>query len=178
MKTALVIGGGKQGSVIARDLISDGVSVTVADLVNPAIPNSNFISFNVFGINEVEAVKLFKQFDVIVSALPGHVSDKCTKIIAGAGVRCVDLSFTDTDPMINNTEAKESGSLIIPDCGLAPGLPNFIIGNALKRLKSFKNVIFYVGGIAQDKTKPYGYVTSWSVADLVTEYYCPARMII
>jgi saccharopine dehydrogenase-like NADP-dependent oxidoreductase len=34
-----------------------------------------------------------------------------------------------------------------------------------------------VGGVAQDKSRPYGYVVTWSLDDLVEEYTRPARIV-
>src|SRR5256885_2037741 len=35
----------------------------------------------------------------------------------------------------------------------------------------------YVGGVAQDRTRPYGYVVTWSIEDLLEEYVRPARVV-
>jgi saccharopine dehydrogenase-like NADP-dependent oxidoreductase len=35
----------------------------------------------------------------------------------------------------------------------------------------------YVGGVAQDRDRPYGYVITWSLEDLLEEYVRPARVV-
>jgi saccharopine dehydrogenase-like NADP-dependent oxidoreductase len=37
--------------------------------------------------------------------------------------------------------------------------------------------MIYVGGVAQDAARPYGYVVTWSVDDLLEEYTRPARIV-
>jgi len=73
--------------------------------------------------------------------------------------------------------ASDIGSLIIPDCGLAPGLPNLIIGNHLNEIGGLPNVSVYVGGVAANKAQPYGYVNTWSLDDLLEEYTRTARVV-
>jgi saccharopine dehydrogenase-like NADP-dependent oxidoreductase len=40
-----------------------------------------------------------------------------------------------------------------------------------------EEVLIRVGGVAQDRSAPYGYVITWSVDDLLAEYTRPARIV-
>jgi saccharopine dehydrogenase-like NADP-dependent oxidoreductase len=52
---------------------------------------------------------------------------------------------------------------IIPDCGLAPGLPSSVAGKAAR--EGWEAVRVYAGGLAASSSQvPYGYVRSFSTA--------------
>jgi saccharopine dehydrogenase-like NADP-dependent oxidoreductase len=65
---------------------------------------------------------------------------------------------------------------IAPDCGLAPGLSHLLAGD-LAREGALERLEILVGGVAQDQARPYGYVVTWSLDDLVEEYTRPARIV-
>jgi saccharopine dehydrogenase-like NADP-dependent oxidoreductase len=109
--------------------------------------------------------------------LPSELGAKPIQAVAEAGVDYVDLSFTDVDISYLNPLAMHSGSTILHDCGLAPGLPNLIVGRELKKHGTLKSVNIAVGGVAKDPTNAYGYVSTWSLADLWQEYTRTARFI-
>lgn len=89
----------------------------------------------------------------------------------------VDLSFCEEDAVSLDADARRAGVFILPDCGLAPGLSNLLVGKAVAEIGTPEEVHIAVGGIPQDPTRPYGYVVTWSVDDLVHEYTRPARII-
>ena len=65
----------------------------------------------------------------------------------------------------------------LPDCGLAPGLSHLLAGDAYARFGPPERLEILVGGVAQDPSRPYGYVVTWSLDDLVEEYTRPARFV-
>ena len=78
-------------------------------------------------------------------------------------------------PLTLDTAAARAGIAIVPDCGLAPGLSHLLVGDATGRHGTPVELEILVGGVAQDRLRPYGYVVTWSIDDLLEEYTRPAR---
>ena len=89
----------------------------------------------------------------------------------------VDVSFSAEDPMALDSAAARAGVAIVPDCGLAPGLSHLLVGDLTGRHGTPVELEILVGGVAQDRLRPYGYVVTWSLDDLLEEYTRPARYV-
>lgn len=121
-------------------------------------------------------VRLISQYDLAVGALPSRYGFQAMRAAIEARRSYVDLSFCPEDPLLLEAEARHAGVTIIPDCGLAPGLSNLIVGRAMAD-GPLDELHIQVGGIAEDSKRPYGYVVTWSVEDLLEEYTRPARIV-
>jgi len=174
----LVLGGGAQGRVIATDLARSlpGDSVAVADVRRPVLPE---------GVAYVEAdasdkaalARLIAGYDLAVGALPSRFGFGAMESAIEARRPLVDVSFAAEDPLSLDARAKQAGVTIAVDCGLAPGLSHLLSGDLVGRHGAPEKLEILVGGVAQDKTRPYGYVVTWSLDDLVEEYTRPARIV-
>jgi saccharopine dehydrogenase-like NADP-dependent oxidoreductase len=89
----------------------------------------------------------------------------------------IDLSFMAEDLFIFQKVAFEAGVKIIPDCGIAPGLSNMLIGKASSQLDHIQDAIIYVGGLPQKPKPPLNYKVTWCVEDLFEEYTRKAKII-
>lgn len=187
-KKILILGGGQQGKLIANTLDKyTKAKVVIADNRKVELDNKN-IETVYFDANDVNGKYqpvfgyFMKQFDVVVGCLPSHLGSRCVAVAAEYGVNYVDLSFTEEDLSKYNSLAKQTGAVIIPDSGVAPGLPNLIIGHLLGQREQLNSKILepiniYVGGNAFDTSLPLGYVKSWSLEDLFEEYFRNGRFI-
>jgi saccharopine dehydrogenase-like NADP-dependent oxidoreductase len=72
--------------------------------------------------------------------------------------------------------AKEKNVTVITDCGVAPGVSNFIIGRYNEEIKidSFE---CYVGGLPKKPKPPFYYKAPFSPVDVIQEYIRPARLV-
>ncbi|MEI9912373.1 MAG: saccharopine dehydrogenase C-terminal domain-containing protein [Bacteroidota bacterium] len=72
--------------------------------------------------------------------------------------------------------AKEKNVTVITDCGVAPGVSNFIIGryNEEMKITSFE---CYVGGLPKERKPPFQYKAPFSPVDVIQEYIRPARLV-
>ena len=52
--------------------------------------------------------------------------------------------------------AKSNGVTVIFDAGLAPGIPNFLLGNIIKK-ENVKNFNYFAGGLPKNPIPPYNY---------------------
>jgi saccharopine dehydrogenase-like NADP-dependent oxidoreductase len=169
----LVLGAGQQGRVIARDLAASlpSARIDVADVR----PGAGSIQADLADPRAL--VRLLSEFDLAVGALPSHLGFNAMRAAIEARKNLVDLSFCAEDALSLDAEARRAGVAILPDCGLAPGISNLLVGVAAKELGRASEIHIGVGGIPQDPNLPYGYVITWSVDDLLQEYTRPARII-
>lgn len=181
---AAVLGSGMMGSVVAWDLArSAGVDeVVVADLDLKRLEavkkraGQDRLSTEVLDIKNQERVAKFLQgFDVSVSALPHGVVHSSDLAAVKAGTKMVNIAFED-EQMELDGEAKESGALLIPGCGVAPGLGGILLAHGLEALGGGDEGHIMVGGLPQDPKPPFGYRLVFSVVGLLREYTDEARI--
>ncbi len=179
MKRILVLGGGAQGRVIAGDLARalPEAAVTVADVRRPELPARANLAFVEADLSDgAHAARLIAGHDLAVGALPSRFGYAAMQAAIEAKRPMVDVSFCAENPLALDAGARAAGIPILPDCGLAPGLSHLAVGRASASARP-DEVMIYVGGVAQDRTKPYGYVITWSLDDLEQEYVRPARIV-
>ncbi len=179
MSKIVVLGAGMVGKAIAIDLCAKH-DVTAADIDQESL---NYLETNypikTRGINlmaEDSIAELVKDADLVVSAVPGFMGYDTLKTVISAGKNIVDISFMPEDFMELNALAAKMGVTAITDCGVAPGMPNLILGyyNELMEIDSFEYV---VGGLPKVKVYPFYYKAPFSPIDVVEEYTRPARFI-
>lgn len=115
-------------------------------------------------------------FDIVVTAVPGFMGYKTLEAVIQEGKNVVDISFFPEDALQLDKLAKEKGVTAITDCGVAPGMSNFIIGryNAAMKIKA---VECYVGGLPKERKPPFQYKAPFSPVDVIQEYIRPARLV-
>ena len=130
----VVLGAGRVGNAIARDLAEQGSwEVTVADRSPEALGRLSGVA----GLRVVEAdlarpevvATTVAGHDLVVGAVPGPMGFATLRAVIEAGVNTVDISFFEQDPFELNQVAARRGVVAVVDCGVAPGLSNMILGN-------------------------------------------------
>jgi lysine 6-dehydrogenase len=76
-----------------------------------------------------------------------------------------------------DTEAKNAGINIIPDCGLAPGMVSILAMHGANRFDVIQEIHIRVGGLPQNPKPPLDYQLVFSVEGLINEYVEKARVI-
>ena len=176
----LVLGGGAQGRVIARDLAHSlrDAHVTVADLTAPSLPAlPNLATVEADLSDRAATARLLRDYDLGVGALPSRLGFGAVQAAIEAGRSLVDVSFCAENPLPLDDAARAAGITIAPDCGLAPGLSHLLVGHYAATEGTPDEVLIMVGGVAEDASRPYGYVVTWSLDDLLEEYVRPARLV-
>ncbi len=178
MSKIIVLGTGLVGSVIAMDLAKD-YDITAVDIKAEAHKNLHgqnikFIEQDIS--NHDIIIKLVKDYDLVVGAVPGFMGYQLMKNIIEAGKNMVDISFMPEDPSDLHELAKKKGLCIVTDCGIAPGMSNIILGyhNKTMKVDSFKCL---VGGLPVIREWPYEYKAVFSPIDVIEEYTRPARYV-
>ncbi|MGP3668064.1 MAG: saccharopine dehydrogenase family protein [Candidatus Bathyarchaeota archaeon] len=182
----LTMGCGYIGSVLVRYLsekipsaeivISDENKDSV-EKVASSINKSNVTPLQLDFNNYKKLVKTAGEFDILIGLSPGRLGYKTVKAAIEAGVNMVDLSYMSEDPLTLNKDALKANVTIIPDCGLAPGLSNVLVGRAVTMLDKVKDVVILVGGIPQTPIPPLNYKVTWCVEDLIEEYTRKVKIV-
>jgi saccharopine dehydrogenase-like NADP-dependent oxidoreductase len=175
----LVMGCGNIGSVAAEDLAisMSSTEVVVADvdearakLVTKKIGKSNVSWIRSDVAKHDELLDTLKEFDLVMGFLPGNLAYRLAETCVGAHRNLVDVSYMSENPIRLNEAAVRAGSIIVPDCGLAPGISNVLVGNSVSTLDKIKSVHIMVGGLPEKPVPPLGYVVTWSPESLIDEY--------
>jgi lysine 6-dehydrogenase len=179
MSKIVVLGAGMVGKAIAIDL-STSHPVTSADIDEQSLKYlSENYPIKTTGINlmeEEKLVELVKDYDLVVSAVPGFMGYDVVRTVIEAGKNIVDISFMPEDFMELNVLAARRGVTAITDCGVAPGIPNLIAGFHNEQME-IESIEYIVGGLPKVKIYPFYYKAPFSPIDVVEEYTRPARYI-
>ncbi len=179
MKIA-VLGAGMVGGAMALDLATQH-EVHVFDMSehNLAMLQKRDPSIGIMqaDLKQREQFKTwFKDFDLVLIAVPGFMGFETVKAVIEAGKNIVDISFFPENALDLDALAKQHGVTVITDCGVAPGMSNYIIGryNEVMEITSFE---IYVGGLPKQRKKPFEYKAPFSPVDVIEEYTRPARIM-
>ena len=176
----MVLGGGRVGSAIVRDLAAeDGFSVLGVDL--DPVRVERMIEFGADGVvadlsdlaNVSEAVS---DADMVVGAVPGFMGYRTVERVLQEGRPIVDISFFPEDAFGLDQLAREAGVCCLVDCGIAPGLSNLILGRLEAHLDETASFHCLVGGLPVERTWPWEYKAPFSPGDVIEEYVRPARL--
>lgn len=182
---AAVLGAGLMGSVIGWDLArsADVDEVVVADIdetrlaaLKSRAPGRK-LSVEVLDImNRGRVVRFLRRFDATASALPHGVVHQSDLAAVAAGTKMVNIAFED-EQMALDSEARRSGALLIPGCGVAPGLGGILLVHALSGMRGGDEGHILVGGLPQKPEPPFGYKLVFSIVGLLREYIDEARVL-
>lgn len=181
MKKIFQVGAGLVGKTMALDLSKD-YEVHLAD-VNLDVLNSiknhdNSIHINQINVQNQNELSLWiAEADIVLLAVPGFLGYESLKTIINCGKDVVDISFSPENILTLNKLAKEKNVTAVVDAGVAPGIPNFLLGywDTKMKINSFD---YCVGGLPKNPSPPYNYKAPFSPIDVIEEYIRPARMMI
>jgi len=175
----VVLGGGRVGSAMARDLARDpSFEVTVVDASEGALGRLADwgLKTQQADLADAAAVKRAVQdHDLVVGAVPGFMGFNTLKAVLEADKDIVDISFFDEDPFLLDGLARERGRIAIVDCGVAPGCSNLVLGRMAAELDRVDNFTCMVGGLPAVRTWPFEFKAVFSPIDVIEEYTRPAR---
>ena len=180
MVKIVVLGAGMVGRAIALDLaknfevtsidINDN-SLNILQKKNPAIKTVQ----QDLG-DHTNYPELLHPFDFVVTAVPGFMGFKTVEAVILSKKNIVDISFFPENALELDKLAKENNITAIVDCGVAPGMSNFILGYHNEKMQ-IENFECMVGGLPKQKIKPFEYKAPFSPIDVIEEYTRPARFI-
>ncbi len=179
MGKVLVLGGGRQGSFVGRKLRKEGHEVVIWDIREELRGPLEEAGIklerkNLFIIQDPE--KELAPFHVIIDALPGSIGFKALEKLVDLGKRVVSISFGSEDYLLLSRRTDQTGALVIPDAGIAPGLTNMLAGYGFYKMGRAESLKIWMGGIPNEPLPPFYHNITWSVEDLIEEYTRPARL--
>jgi len=180
MSTIIVLGAGMVGAAMAIDLASKH-RVTLTDFNEERLKHiknkCNLLETKKVDVRDKQNLsKEIVDFDLVICAVPGFLGFETLRTIIETGKNVVDISFFPEDALELNTLAKEKNVTAIVDCGVAPGMDNFILGYYNEQLK-LTDFECLVGGLPKQKKWPFFYKAPFSPVDVIEEYTRPARYV-
>jgi len=180
MKIA-ILGAGMVGRTIAMDLCkkyqvtSFDVSEQSLSLLSTKAPTVNTIKTDLSNYNNYNA--LLSDFDFVVTAVPGFMGYNTLLAVIKAKKNVADISFFPEDAQLLHQIAIDNNVTAIVDCGVAPGMSNYILGYYNSKMSVY-NFECLVGGLPINRTKPFEYKAPFSPIDVIEEYTRPARIMV
>lgn len=185
-----VVGAGRQGTAAAYDLAvhGDASRLVLADAsaeraraaaerVNGLAVGATAEAVEVDATDVAALTDLLRSVDVAVCATPFALIPVCTEAAIAAPASMVDLGGhtpTVLSQLSRTAEAAEAGIVIVPDCGMGPGMNNTLGLYAMELLEAAgwrpTGVRLYDGGLPQDRSAPWGYRLFFDIEGLTNEY--------
>ena len=177
MKKVLVLGGGRIGAAIAKNLSKDH-QVVLSDL------NTAHLGYLAKDVKLVQAdacddqqlAKLVKDQDLVVGALPSLLGFDRLRALIELGKPIVDISFFAEDALELHELAQQHGVTALVDFGLAPGISNLYAGHFIDQFEQVDAFACKVGGVPVERLQPFEYKAPFAPLDVIEEYTRPARM--
>lgn len=180
---AIVFGAGMMGQALAYDLTQSNSETILADIDAQHVKTAAEFTHAEAAVCDVTNKKavytLMKDCDVSVSAVPYFFNYELAQIAIKAGCHFCDLGGN--NDIVNkelslHKEAENHDILIVPDCGLSPGMSNVLVALGIKEVDA-TTVHIRVGGLPQHPLPPLNYTRVFSVHGLINEYKEPAVVI-
>ncbi len=179
---AVVLGAGRVGSLIARDLAADS-NFEVAVLDQDRVALERLTPHGIEGIiTDFTDPNCLREATgdaaVVVNAVPGHMGYSTLRSVIELGHPCVDIAFMPEDSLELDNLAREMGVPVVVDMGVAPGMSNLLAGRGVALMDEALNLRIYVGGLPVERSLPWQYTIPFSPVDVLEEYTRPARLVV
>ena len=175
MQKILVIGLGKVGSLVGT-LLSKRFDVTGVDKTQPAV----LLPFPVLS-GDISNVDFLQQalsgFDAVVSCMPYNLNLPIARQACQSGIHYFDLTEDVATTAAIREIAKDSRSVLAPQCGLAPGFIGIVGMDLAKKFTKLRDIELRVGALPRYPNGLMGYSFTWSPAGVVNEYINDAEVI-
>lgn len=184
MTSVIVLGAGRVGAAMARDLAADPtLEVAAADAdpaalrrLEEAVPAGRIQTRPVDLRDEESLADAVAGRDLVIGAVPGPMGFETLLHLLTHDVAVVDISFFEEDAFALDDGARRAGRVAVVDAGVAPGLSNLILGHWERRLREVRRFECLVGGIPAEPKPPWEYKAPFSPIDVIAEYTRPARL--
>ena len=181
-KKAIVLGCGRVGQTMVRDLAGDAhIAVTAADFrpdVLNALGKIPGVATRRVDLSDMAALAgAIGDQDVVLGALPSALGFAALRTVIEVGKPYCDISFLPENALELDALAKERGVTAVVDCGVAPGLSNLLTGYAHHVLDRTDYAAICVGGLPKIRHWPYDYKAPFAPSDVVEEYTRPSRVV-
>ena len=180
----VVVGCGKVGSEIARDLSKESEvdSVVAADARSENLKRLRSLPKITTKRLDISQKKLTQRTmlnaDLVCGALPGRLGFEVMTQAAEVGRDLVDISYTPENPFKLHAKARDKEVVLVPQCGVAPGFTNMCVGDASRKIGSISRIKIFVGGLPRKPVAPLNYRIVFSLEDVINEYARPVNIVV
>lgn len=175
-----VLGTGMVGHAVVRQLAKSRVVGEVVavdaeqsrvDRIVEAVGRSNVTGRTVNLGDEATVTGLLREFDVAVNCLPAALTLQTTRAAIGAKCHLVDLSNAAyTEKLELDETARASDVLVVPGCGVAPGIVGILAARGAELLDEADEAVMICGGLPRHPIPPLWYQVVFSVDSLFQLY--------
>ena len=116
--------------------------------------------------------------DIVVNALPFHLTTTCLDAALAVGADYVDLTEDVAASREVRAKAAASGVTVVPQCGLAPGFVSVAANGLAERFDRVRDLSLRVGALPRSPSNALGYNLTWSTEGVVNEYIEPCQAIV
>ncbi|MCL1593077.1 MAG: saccharopine dehydrogenase NADP-binding domain-containing protein [Actinomycetia bacterium] len=182
----LVLGAGIVGSAATWDLRRRGYDVVVADddfeRAERIATSYGSQPAHLDVADASELMRMFEAFDLVVSAVPYRFGFGVASAALATGTHYLDFGGNPSVVAAQkhlHGEAIESSVMIVPDCGLAPGLANVLAEGLIRSASEgvIDSIQMRVGALPQEPLGALGYQLAFNSAGLINEYAEPCEVI-
>ncbi|MEA3042388.1 MAG: hypothetical protein QOH47_226 [Sphingomonadales bacterium] len=183
MKNVLLVGGGKIGAMITELLAASGdYCVTVADREAPALAKVTARGgVDTLLLDVTDGAALARALDgrfAVLSAVPFSVTRFVADGAAAAGIHYFDLTEDVRTTNHVKTLAGTATSVLMPQCGLAPGFISVVAHDLAGRFDELDGIRMRVGALTEHPTNLLRYELTWSIDGLVHEYLAECDAVV
>lgn len=139
--------------IIAVDKSEEYLNRCLKD-INSDIVSGKLADFD----NHESLVHVLSEVDIAIGCLPHSLSLQITKAAIDAKCHIVDLVGSNyVEKKSLHEEAERAGVLIVPGCGVAPGIVNILAGRGAELLDEADEAVMMCGGIPKEPLPPLMY---------------------
>jgi len=184
MHRVLLLGAGKIGRMIAKLLVESGdYDVLVADHEQAALARikrqSNVATVPLDATQHDKLQAVMRDRDSVISALSFRFNPLVAEVAVAAGVNYFDLTedIETTRKVRNIVDRTSPRSIVMPQCGLAPGFISIVANQLASQFDKLDTVHMRVGALPQFPSNAMKYNLTWSTDGLINEYCNPCEAI-
>jgi lysine 6-dehydrogenase len=127
-----------------------------------------------------KTTELLMEYDSAVSCVTYRYNPGLTRAAIDAHCHMADLggnNDTVQAQLAMTDEAADADVIVVPDCGLAPGLVAVLVADGVNRVDHASKVRIRVGGLPQSPRPPLNYQMVFSAEGLINEYWEPCVIL-
>jgi lysine 6-dehydrogenase len=188
MKIA-VLGAGLMGRAAAYDFAQqpDVEQVGVYDIdpnlaaeVGARYANGKAVAGPLNAADEGAVANVLADYDAAISCVTYKYNPGITRAAIAQHCHLVDLGGNNDvvrSQLEMHSEAMSSDVLVVPDCGLAPGMVSVLAADGISKFDKVASVRIRVGGLPQSPRPPLNYQMLFSAEGLINEYWEPCVIL-
>jgi len=182
MTPLILLGAGKIGETITHLLRECGdYALTVADQDASRLDPIAALGVTTrhADFNAAPALsELLRGQAIVISACPFYLTPVIARAAVDAGAHYFDLTEDVASMRQVKALARDAGTALVPQCGLAPGFISILAHAMTREFDQLRDVQMRVGALPVYPTNALKYNLTWSTDGLINEYCNPCEAII